>query len=345
MCLIVYNYLHSGYTADMTTRHRVLALLEQHKGEFISGERIAEDLHMSRAAIWRAVRELRERGYDIEASTRVGYRLALASDKLSAEGIRSALDWPEPVAIHYFDSVDSTNKIAKQMALEGAPHGTVVVAGAQQGGRGRLGRSFFSPEGSGLYMSVVMRLDLPSSLALRITCAAAVSVCVAVESLGSDPASIKWVNDIYMRGKKVCGILTEGASGFESGRIESVIVGIGVNFSPPQGGFPSELSSIATAIFPDEVPSGVSRNRLCATIMRELLTSASRIDSPELMGLYRSRSAVIGKPVRVFQGGQSYDATVGGIADDGALLVRTADNAMHTLSSGEISIRPATGSF
>ncbi len=329
----------------MTTRHRVLAVLEQHKGSFISGQRIAEDLLMTRAAVWRAVRELRDSGYDIEASTRVGYRLSLGSDKLSAEGIQSSLEWPEQIEIHYFDTIDSTNRLAKQLALEGAKHGTVVVAGMQQGGRGRMGRSFFSPGESGLYMSIILRLDIPSSLALRITCAAAVAVCKAIEQLGGAQARIKWVNDIYMHGKKVCGILTEGVSGFESGRIESVVVGIGVNFSTPPDGFPDDLADIATAVFPERVPPGLSRNRLCGAIVQNLFEGVLKIDSQDLMDEYRQLSGVIGKRVRVLQGNVAFDADVKGISDNGALVVQTDDGAMHTLNSGEISIRSVQDDF
>lgn len=329
----------------MTTRHRVLTLLEQQKGSFISGQHIAGDLRITRAAVWRAVRELRIDGYEIEASTRVGYRLALGSDKLSAEGMQSAPEWPGHVEIHYFDTIDSTNRVAKQLALEGAANGTVVVAGRQERGRGRMGRSFFSPGESGLYMSIILRLDLPSFLALRITCAAAVAVCEAMAQLGQTQGQIKWVNDIYMHGKKVCGILTEGVSGFESGRIESVVVGIGVNFSMPPDGFPDDLADSATALFPESIPPGVSRNRLCAAIVRNLLTKVEQIDSPDLMDKYRQLSGVIGKRVRALQGKAVFEADVKGISDTGALVVQTDDGATHTLSSGEITIRSLQGDF
>jgi BirA family biotin operon repressor/biotin-[acetyl-CoA-carboxylase] ligase len=324
----------------MTTQQQVLQILETHRGISVSGEHIAQHLQVSRAAVWRAIRDLRRRGYDITASTKVGYCLASSSDFLSKEGINSVLSQSLPVEIHYYDYIDSTNREAKRLATEGAAHGTVVVAGKQTAGRGRMGRSFYSPGDSGLYLSIIIRRDLASTLALRITSAVAVGVCQAIERFSDRKAVIKWVNDIYMDGKKVCGILTEGISGFESGKIESMVVGIGVNCTLPPDGFPDDIASIASAIFPHEVPSGFSRNHLCAAIIEEVLAIIEKIDAPEVIQACRDRSIVLHKRVQIIQGSSSREGEVIEIADDGSLLIRTDDNAVEKLNSGEISLRP-----
>lgn len=323
----------------MASRHLVLAVLEQHKGSFVSGQEIAQLLDITRAAVWRAIAELRKRGYDIEASTKIGYRLAADSDKLSAQGIMSVLPEGLSVDIHYHETIDSTNREAKRLALEGCAQGTVVVSGSQSGGRGRLGRTFYSPPDSGLYMSVVLRPDVESSFALRITSAAAVAVCRAIERHSDRKASIKWVNDIYMDGLKVCGILTEGVSGFESGRIESVVVGIGLNHTEPHGGFPDELARIAGAVFSDNSTQRVSRNQMAADILACLFELLPQLSDDTFIDEYRQRSIVLGKTVRVIQGNVSYEAVATDITDDGSLVVKTPEGVENILGTGEISIR------
>jgi BirA family biotin operon repressor/biotin-[acetyl-CoA-carboxylase] ligase len=324
----------------MTTQQQVLHILETHRGMFISGEHIAQQLRLSRAAVWRAIEELRHRGYEITSSTKVGYCLAASSDILSAAGVSSVLSPDIPVDIHYYDQIDSTNREAKRLATEGAAHGTIVIAGEQTSGRGRLGRSFFSPGDSGLYLSMIIRRDVASTLALRITSAVAVGVCQAIERFSERKAAIKWVNDIYMDGKKVCGILTEGISGFESGKIESVVVGIGVNCTVPVGGFPPEIASIASAVFPQTVPAGFSRNHLCAAIIEEVLGMIENIEEPDVMQCYRDRSIVLGRRVQIIQGDRSHKGEVLEISDDGSLMVRTDDGVVEKLNSGEITLRP-----
>lgn len=323
----------------MASRHLVLAVLEQHKGSYVSGQEIAQRLDITRAAVWRAIAELRKQGYDIEASTKIGYRLAADSDKLSSEGIMSVLPEGLAVDIRYHETIDSTNREAKRLALEGCVHGTVVVSGSQSGGRGRLGRSFYSPPDSGLYLSVVLRPDVASSFALRITSAAAVAVCRAIERHSDRKASIKWVNDIFMDGRKVCGILTEGVSGFESGRIESVVVGIGLNHTEPNGGFPDELTNIAGAVFSSDSTQKISRNQLAADILSCLFELLPQLSDDAFIEEYRQRSIVLGKTVRVMQGNVSYEAVATGITDDGSLVVKTPEGDENILGTGEISIR------
>lgn len=323
----------------MTTKEKVLALLEQQKGDSVSGERIAAQLNISRAAVWRAVKELKESGYKIEASTRVGYSLALTSDIVSETGIRLYMGEHFSPAIHCYPSLPSTNRLAKQMALEGALHGTVVIADEQTEGRGRNGRSFYSPQSTGIYMSMVLRPHLDAASAMLVTTAVAVAVCRAIDSIHGGPAWIKWVNDIYVDGRKVCGILTEGISGFENGAIESVIVGIGINFSTPIGSFPAELREKAGSLFPLGVPQKVSRNQLIALIIMEVLDSIKHIEKRLFLEEYRQRCMVLGRRVLVIQGNHQYEAVAQQIDENGALLVRAENGELHLLRSGEVTLR------
>ena len=327
----------------MRSKDKVLALLEQHKGSYISGEVIAQQLDITRAAVWRSIQDLRASGHGIEASTKVGYKLQEESDVLSVQGIKSSLHPGTKINLIFHETIDSTNKEAKRLALEKAPNGTVIVAGSQTEGRGRNGKYFYSPPDSGLYLSMLIRPDIGTTMALRITAAAAVAVCRAIETISGKQVGIKWVNDIYYNNKKICGILTEGISGFESGKIESVVVGIGINYKTPQGGFPDDLSNIAGALFNGSIPPQASRNHLAAAIIENLLGVLDDLESPVIMDEYRQRSVVLGKQIVVLQGSESYNATAVSIASDGALLVLAEDGSEQQLQSGEISLRPVAG--
>lgn len=328
----------------MSLKQEVLTILERNKGDNISGEDLARQLDVSRAAIWRAIKELQSEGHEISAATRVGYTLSESSDILSAEGIRLYLNSISADSIRCYPSLSSTNRVAKQFALDGAPHGTVVLAGEQTDGRGRNGRSFFSPPGTGIYMSIVLRPDLSSANAILCTTATAVAVCRAIERVRGGQCGIKWVNDIYVDGHKVCGILTEGISGFESGHIESLVVGIGVNYCTPREAFPPDLAMIAGSLFEGEVPQGVSRNRLVAEIINEMMDISKQLSGRSFLQEYRARSVVIGKPVQVIQGNETYKAVAEEIDDNGALWVKNEQGETKVLNSGEITLRPAEGS-
>ena len=206
----------------MTVKARMLKLLEQHENELISGEAAAAELNCTRAAIWKAVKSLREEGYTIEAGPNKGYVLRGGS-RLSEEGIRLYLDHPD-VPVKIYRELDSTNRAAKEAAFSGeAGHGALILARRQKSGRGRRGRSFYSPENAGLYMSIVLRPDRTLKEGLLITTAAATAVCRAVKKICGIDLGIKWVNDLYLHNKKVCGILTEAVTDFESGNIEFAV--------------------------------------------------------------------------------------------------------------------------
>jgi BirA family biotin operon repressor/biotin-[acetyl-CoA-carboxylase] ligase len=203
----------------MDLKEQVLKELENHKGEYVSGGKLAETLHFSRNAVWKAVKSLVADGHDIQAVTNKGYRLSPDSDVLTAAAVEKHLGALAGVFdIDYRATVTSTNSVLKDLAAGGAREGTVVAAITQTAGRGRFGRSFYSPADSGVYFSVLLRPGVGAPDATLLTTAAAVAVARAVEDVTGAPARIKWVNDVYCGGKKVCGILTEVPSTWKAAR-------------------------------------------------------------------------------------------------------------------------------
>lgn len=321
----------------MATKEDVLELLEKHDGSYLSGSKMAELLGVTRASVWKAVRALEEDGYKIEAGTNKGYRLAPENEKLSDYAVKRLLHTKElGQNLYVLSSVDSTNNYAKTIAASGAPHGTAVIADTQTGGRGRLGRSFLSPPGAGLYLSVVLRPQVDSAQALLLTSAAAVAVCRAVDRFVTTPAQIKWVNDVYLGGKKLCGILTEAVSDLESGHVEFVVIGIGINLTC--AAFPEELKEIAVSL--EEYREGkVGRGALAAAVLEELEQVCGQLDTAAFMQEYKRRSCVIGKRVKAIRAGISREVFIEDIDDTGALLVRNEAGEPECINSGEISIR------
>lgn len=316
-------------------KNDVLNILEQQKGCHVSGQAIADMLSVSRNAVSKAVAALRSDGYAITASTRCGYMLAADCDILSREGIGKYLT-AKNFNITVLDSVDSTNSLLKRMAADGAAENTVVVARSQTAGRGRMGRSFFSPADCGVYISMLIRPQLSAEDALRITTSAAVAVARALRKLGVN-ARIKWVNDLYVGGKKVCGILTEAALNLECGSVDYAVLGIGANVSVCDGGYPDEISHIAAPAF--STPPTDAKNKLAANILDELAAMHGRWLSSEILDEYRALSMLTGKRVQVLRGGDSYSATVVGIDDRAGLIVADDDGREQVLSSGEVSVR------
>ena len=255
-----------------------------------------------------------------------------ASDRLSAEEIRSHL--PEAYRdnrIELFSVLDSTNSAAKRLAREGAAHGTLVLSEEQTAGRGRLGRSFYSPKGSGLYMSVILRPERCATDAQTLTVTAAVAVSDAIEKLTGLSPSIKWVNDLYISGRKVCGILAETVSGAEDAS-GAVVLGVGVNCSTDF--FPEDIRQKAGSL---GVP--VSRSALAAEILSRLLELAEKSDLSHIIEEYRRRSCIIGKNIVYSKDGVEEEAAAVAINDRGNLVVRRRDGELETLFSGEVSIK------
>ena len=314
----------------MTLKSRILSELENNRGTALSGQELSEKYAVSRNAVWKAVNALKKEGHAISSSIRGGYMLQPDSDLISAEGIVSAL--PECLSdmdIHVLPETGSTNNDCKRLIAEGIKGYTLVVAEKQLAGKGRLGRSFYSPEGS-IYMSLAFRTEAEISDAVKLTTAASVAVVRAIESLTDYKPLIKWVNDVYLDGKKICGILTEGVTDLESGQIRHIVIGIGLNCG--KGDFPEELRDIAGSIN----RRGVSRNRFIAAITKELIAC---IEGGDFMDYYRKCSFVLGKDINFIKNGLATPAKAIAIDDSGALIVRTEDGTELRLNTGEISLR------
>ena len=264
-----------------------------------------------------------------------------AFQELNAERIEQRLqEGARACRVTVFPTLASTNATAKQMAVEGAQNGAVVIAERQSAGRGRMGRSFFSPDGTGLYMSLIVRRDMPISHATRLTTAAAVAVAQAIEQVSGRTARIKWVNDIYLDGKKACGILTEGGICSEGGRLEYAVIGIGVNVAPPAGGFPSDISDIATAVFDRAGAAHGAREALAAEILNRLMPMLDNITSLDILNEYRRRSLIQEQCVLVHRAGVPPRAAHAlGVDEEFRLLVRYEDGTTEALDSGEVSVR------
>jgi BirA family biotin operon repressor/biotin-[acetyl-CoA-carboxylase] ligase len=265
------------------------------------------------------------------------------SDLLSRSAIQARLRTTElGVAIEVHRSVDSTNTVAKQRARAGAAHGTVILAEEQTAGRGRMQRSFFSPAGDGIYMSLIIRPDAQVADVAAVTVVAALAVADAIAALTDAKPRIKWPNDVLLDGRKVCGILTEAAVAAESGQAAYLVIGIGVNVHNRE--LPDELKSVAVSL---QLASAgrVDRNALVAAILdafaAHYATFRQSGDLSRLLPTYRARLAMLGQPIDVIRGEERYQATALDVDARGGLIVRRGDGTLTTLTSGEVSIRPS----
>ena len=300
---------------------------------FVSGEELAEKYYVSRNSVWKAVKQLRDEGFEIEAVTNRGYCLKGDINKITAGAIKKGLksEW----SFEILPETDSTNNYAKELAISGKRNRTVVITEKQNGGKGRLGRPFYSPEGNGLYMSVLCRPEINVDCAPLITSFTAVAVAKAIEKLSGQDVNIKWVNDVYMNGKKICGILTEAGFDFEGGTEDYAVIGIGINVLGTD--FPEELINIATSI-EKETGLKISRNDLAAEVLNNLENMSCEIKNKKYLDTYRKKSNVIGKRIKVTYGSQVFYAEALDINENAALIVKTEDG-IKTLNSGEVSIK------
>ncbi len=322
----------------MTIKEQLRALLEENRGTFISGEDIAKRLYCTRGAVWKAIKALRAEGLRINAVTNRGYCLEDSSDVLSEAGVRRYLS--KPCDIFALKTVGSTNAYLRELAQKGASEGMLVVSSEQTSGHGRRGRSFFSPSDTGLYMSVLLRPKFSVSEALKITSAAAVAVCTALEKVCGISPEIKWVNDIFVNGKKAAGILTEAAFDMENGALDYVVLGIGINVYPPENGFPKELSDIAGAVLGER--RGDMRNRLAAAVYEHFMQLYEQLSDNIYLDEYRKRLMWRGEQIFVLSGADGNEKTPAVLLDvdeNFSLQVRYENGSCGTISSGEISIR------
>jgi BirA family transcriptional regulator, biotin operon repressor / biotin---[acetyl-CoA-carboxylase] ligase len=320
-------------------RKRLLEAFSENESEYLSGQYLADLIGCSRTAVWKHIEELRKEGFELEAVRSKGYRIVSIPEKISpneiALGLKTAILGQH---IHYEETVESTQKIALRLSLEGVPEGTAVISEEQTGGRGRLGRQFYSPKYTGVWMSIILRPTLPPQKAPQLTLITAVAVVQAIEEVTGLNPQIKWPNDILIDGKKVTGILTEMQA--ESDRIDSVIIGIGLNVNQEKEDYPEELRSIATSLF---IESGKKINR--AELTRELLLKLEKLYLLYLEEgfypiklLWESYAVSIGKTITARMLNGSLRGKAMGITDDGVLLMEDVAGKIHQIYSADIEL-------
>lgn len=335
------------------TRNKILSLLTETDG-YLSGQQMSDRLGLTRAAVWKGIQSLRAEGFLIEAKTNCGYRLIESPDVLTAEMVSAHLarhaasgGGAAPLLggeLIYLPAVDSTNAYLKQLAAQGAAEGTVVLADTQTAGRGRLGRSFFSPPGRSVYLSVLLRPKEAPAALTGLTAFSAVAVCEALEAAAKVSPRIKWVNDILLSEKKVCGILTELSVESESGRVESVVIGAGVNVLQQPGDFPDEIQGRATSLFA-ETGEAVSRAALAAALICALdrMYRGCQADPRPWRDGYEARCINLGRAVRVMRDGREKNARAVALDDNCGLIVEYENGGRETLQYGQVSLRGESG--
>jgi len=315
----------------------ILQLLRKHPSAFLSGQMISRRLRVSRTAVWKRIERLRTLGYEIEASTRSGYRLIQSPDLLTPSEVKPLLKtkWMGKT-IHYFQTLDSTNSKAYQLALNGAEEGEVVISESQEKGRGRLGRQWFSPPYLNLYLSIILRPKISPHQASLNTLMAAVATADAIQKFSGLVPLIKWPNDILLRDRKVAGLLNEIHS--EMDRIHFVILGIGVNLNMDEKMFSKEIRTVATSL-KIETGQTVSRKVFLQFFLQELekwYSIFSEEGSAVILKAWRDRARIKGRQVKV----TSFGETVAGIAidvdSDGALILETEDGKRKRVVAGDI---------
>lgn len=323
----------------------ILRLLIQTEG-YLSGETMSALLGVTRAAVWKEISALREAGYVISSAPRLGYRLEHSPNRLSAGAISAKL--PNSIRIgrtlQCLDQVDSTNTYLKKLGAEGAPAGLAVLAEEQTAGRGRRDRLFQSPEGSGLYLSVLLRPDSTPMEAVSLTAWTAVAVCDGIEAACGVRPQIKWTNDIILHEKKLCGILTEMSVEGETGALQYVVAGMGVNvFQTAQDFAQAGLGEIATSLALEGY--SVDRNDLAAALLRALdrMARAFPAAHADYLARYRADCVTLGRMVRILRPDGPTEGRAVAVGDDFSLEVAYPDGTRETVFSGEVSVRGLGG--
>jgi BirA family biotin operon repressor/biotin-[acetyl-CoA-carboxylase] ligase len=306
----------------------------------VSGAQLAEQLGISRAAVWARIEELRKLDYDIEAGPHFGYRLVNSPDTLHADDLLARLGKTKVIGrdIQVFEQTTSTNDVIEKFARDGVKEGVVVFAESQTKGRGRLGRKWISPAHKGLWFSILLRPDLHPQETTQLTVASATALRRAIQSETGLNPEIKWPNDILIRGKKVAGILTELSA--EVDRVKHIILGLGVDVNLGAGEFPAELKKTATSL---KIESGetLARAELAVAILRELDFDYARICGgkfPVVADEWESGCATIGKNVTVLIGDRKIRGCAESLDDDGALLIRTEHGHLERIIGGDVTL-------
>ena len=323
-------------------KEEILRLLRSADG-YISGQELCNRFGVSRTAVWKAINQLKEAGYEIEAQQNKGYRLMAAPDLMTEAEIKSLMhtNWVAKEVL-YFDTIDSTNTKAQELAEKGYPSGTLVVADKQESGKGRRGRSWVSPSGTGIFMTLMIKPDINPNNASMLTLVAALAVAKAITSVTGEEALIKWPNDIVVNGKKVCGILTEMNAQFDY--INHIVVGIGINVHNES--FPEEISQMASSLMIEAGGKRFHRAQIIAETMSYFEQYYDTfLKTQDLSALVREYDELLvnrNKSVRVLDPKEPFDGKAMGITPKGELIVDTWESR-KLVSSGEVSVRGIYG--
>lgn len=320
-------------------RKKLLDAFSNSQEEFLSGQVLADLAGCSRTAVWKHIEELRKEGFELEAVRRKGYKIKKTPERVTADEIRLGLKTEFMGRhIHSEEVVDSTQKVAQRLVLEGAPEGTIVIAEEQLSGRGRMDRKWHSPKYTGIWMSVILRPNLPPAKAPQLTLITAVAVVQTIEEITGMTPEIKWPNDILLKGKKLTGILTEMQA--DADRIHSIIIGIGINVNQKLEDYPEELKQIATSI---AIEYGKKLER--AEIIKVLLVKLEKLYSLYLdQGFYpikllwESYAISIGKKITARTITGSIYGQALGITDEGVLMIEDASGKVHHVYSADIEL-------
>lgn len=323
-------------------KEEILRLLRSADG-YISGQELCNRFGVSRTAVWKAINQLKEAGYEIEAQQNKGYRLMAAPDLMTEAEIKSLMhtEWVAKEVL-YFDTIDSTNTKAQELAEKGYQSGTLVVADKQESGKGRRGRSWVSPSGTGIFMTLMIKPDINPNNASMLTLVAALAVAKAITSVTGEEALIKWPNDIVVNGKKVCGILTEMNAQFDY--INHIVVGIGINVHNES--FPEEISQMASSLMIEAGGKRFHRAQIIAETMAYFEQYYDTfLKTQDLSALVREYDKLLvnrNKSVRVLDPKEPFDGKAMGITPKGELIVDTWESR-KLVSSGEVSVRGIYG--
>ena len=327
------------------SRERVLALLRERKGEFLSGETMSRTLGISRAGVWKAIEGLRQEGYTISSAPNRGYRLENAPDRLREGELLGLLSGVKVGSrLMCLDVIDSTNTECKRQAMAGAPEGLAVTAEEQTGGRGRRGRGFQSPRGKGLYLSVLLRPEMAPDEVSDFTAWVAVAVCDGIEACCGLRPQIKWTNDIVLNGRKLVGILTELGIESESNALDYLVTGIGVNVNENRLDFSEEIRDMATSLAL-ELGRPVRRADLCAQIILALdrMYAGYPGNRAEYLEKYRAGCITTGQQVQLITPNSRREAVALEIDDSFNLVVELPGGKRETIFAGEVSVRGMYG--
>ncbi|MCL2766235.1 MAG: biotin--[acetyl-CoA-carboxylase] ligase [Peptococcaceae bacterium] len=318
----------------------ILQLLKKSRPDFVSGEEICKKLNVTRTAVWKHVKSLREEGYEIDARPRLGYTLTQIPDLINAEELTDGLNSRFiGRKIYYYNVAKTTNDLAKDLAGQGAPNGAIVLAEEQNSGKGRLGRYWHSPKYKGIYYSTILHPPVSLAEASQLTMVSAVALTLAIRRQTGVPVGIKWPNDLLVNGRKLCGILTEMSA--EVDRIEHLVVGAGLNVNHTETDFPPELLDIATSL---RIESGIIHSRV--TLLQAMLEEFENWYTVWLeqgfatvLAKWKELSVSLNRPVRLITIKESWEGWANDVDESGALILRLPDGTQRSFISGEVSLR------